>query len=172
MIVMSEYKARVLLNPSQDVQRQATVRFIGSIGGASTPATDRPLLESAATQARSLEGRPLAMYSSLMLPDRPGLRLLESGPRFAAVSAERGDRCPPSEGQGIAGREAEADARALGEEGRVLDFGMFVPWVLATKRLVGRVQQAVARRVKSSPAFCFLAFEKSDPRIAPSTRDI
>ncbi len=29
-----------------------------------------------------------------------------------------------------------------------MDFGMFVPWVVATKSLVGRVQQAVARSVK------------------------
>ena len=71
---MFEYKARVLLNLFRDAQRQATVSF----SGASTPVTDRLLLESTATQARSLEGRPLAMYSSLMLPDRSRLRLLES----------------------------------------------------------------------------------------------
>ena len=57
---MFEYKARVLLNLFRDAQRQATVSF----SGASTPVTDRLLLESAATQARSLEGRPLAMYRS------------------------------------------------------------------------------------------------------------
>jgi len=69
---MFVYQAGVLLNLSQDAQRQATVSFIASIRGASTPVTDRLLLESAATQARSLEGRPLAMYRSLMLPDRQG----------------------------------------------------------------------------------------------------
>ena len=85
---MVEHKARVLLNLSQDAPRQATVSFIGSISGASTPVTDRLLLESASTQPRSLEGRPLAMYSSLMLPDRSRLRPLESGPRFAAAFGE------------------------------------------------------------------------------------
>ena len=86
---MFEHKARVLLNLSQDAQRQATVNVIGSISGASKPVTDRLLLESAPTQARSLEGRPLAMYSSLLLPDRSRLRLLESWPRFAAAFGEQ-----------------------------------------------------------------------------------
>ena len=59
-----------------------------------------------------------------------------------------------------------------------MDFGMFVPWVVATKSLVGRVQQAVARSVKwilfrlPPTAFCFFAFEMIDPRIALSTSDI
>ena len=75
---MFEHKARVLLNLSQDAQRQATVNVSGSISGASTPVTDRLLLDSAATQARSLEGRPLAMDSSLMLPDRSRLRVTEA----------------------------------------------------------------------------------------------
>src|SRR3989454_8537774 len=88
-IAMFEHKARVLLNLSQDAQRQATVNVIGSISGASKPVTDRLLLESAPTQARSLEGRPLAMYSSLMLPDRSRLRLLESWPRFSAAFGEQ-----------------------------------------------------------------------------------
>jgi hypothetical protein len=86
---MFKHKARVLLNLSQDAQRQATVHFIGSISGASESVTDRLLLESAPTQAQSLEGRPLAMYSSLMLPDRSRLRLLESWPRFAAAFGEQ-----------------------------------------------------------------------------------
>jgi len=86
---MFEHKARVLLNLSRDAQRQATVNFIGSISGASKPMTDRLLLESAPTQARSLEGRPLAMYSALMLPDRSRLRLLESWPRLGPPSAAR-----------------------------------------------------------------------------------
>lgn len=50
---------------------------------AGSPAPGRLLLESASTQSRSLEGRPLAMYSSLMLPDRPTLRLLYPRPRLA-----------------------------------------------------------------------------------------
>src|SRR5882724_12304937 len=86
---MFVYQAGVLLNLSQDAQRQATVSFIGSLSGAGTPVTDRLLLESAPTQARSLEGRPLAMYSSLMLPDRTRLRLWELWPRFAAAFGEQ-----------------------------------------------------------------------------------
>ncbi len=86
---MFVYQAGVLLNLSRDAQRQATVSFIGSLSGAGTPVTDRLLPESAAAQARSLEGRPLAMYSSLMLPDRSRLRLSESWPRFAAAFGEQ-----------------------------------------------------------------------------------
>src|SRR6266705_361371 len=86
---MFVYQAGVLLNLSRDAQRQATVSFIGSLSGAGTPVTDRLLPESAAAQARSLEGRPLAMYSSLMLPDRSRLRLSESWPRFAAAFVEQ-----------------------------------------------------------------------------------
>lgn len=76
-----------------------------------------------AFSSNELQPKPGALRvvrCSLMLPDRSRLRLLESGPRFAAVSANRGDRCPASGGQGIARREAQADARALGEEGGVL----------------------------------------------------
>jgi hypothetical protein len=72
---MFEYQAGVLLNLSQDAQRHATVSFIGSLSVAGTPVTDGLLPESAATQARSLEGRPLAMYSPLILPDRSRLRM-------------------------------------------------------------------------------------------------
>jgi hypothetical protein len=56
---------------------------------AGSPAPGRLLLESASTQCRSLEGRPLAMYSSLMLPDRPTLRLLYPRPRLAAAFGEQ-----------------------------------------------------------------------------------
>jgi hypothetical protein len=68
MIVVFNCKVRVLLDLSRDAQRQATVSVIGSLSGASTPVTDRLLLDSAATQARSLENRPLAMDS---IPDAP-----------------------------------------------------------------------------------------------------
>ena len=44
---------------------------------ASTPVAGR-LLQSDSTQTRSLEGRPLTMYSALRLPDRSGLRLLRA----------------------------------------------------------------------------------------------
>ena len=86
---MFEHKARVLLNLSQDAQRQAPVNFIGSISGASKPVTGRSLLESPATQVRSLEGRPLGMSSSLMLPESSRLRLLELGSSFVTALAEQ-----------------------------------------------------------------------------------
>ena len=41
----------------------------------------RLLLESDSPQARSLEGRQLAMYCSLMLPDRSRLRLSNRRPQ-------------------------------------------------------------------------------------------
>ena len=37
--------------------------------------TDTRLLEPAATQAQNLDGRPVDMYDTLMLPDRSRLRL-------------------------------------------------------------------------------------------------
>jgi len=145
--MMFKHKAESFLNLARDAQRQATVSCIGSLSGASTPMTDRLLLESAPT--RSLEGRPLTMGNSLMLPDRSRLRLLESWPRFAAAFGEQRRPMLGSGGQAeSARREAEADARAFGEGGKVMDFGMFVPWAVATKSVVGRVQQALARRVK------------------------
>ena len=55
--MMFEHKAESFLNLSRDAQRQATVSCIGSLSGTSTPVTDRLLLESAPTPARSLEGR-------------------------------------------------------------------------------------------------------------------
>jgi hypothetical protein len=147
--MMFEHKAEPFLNLSRDAKRQATVSCIGSLSGASTPVTDRLLLESAPTPARSLEGCPLTMGSSLMLPDRSRLRLLESWPRFAAAFGEQRRPMAGSGGQAESTRRgAEADARAFGEGGKVMHFGMFVPWAVAAKRVVGRVQQAVARRVK------------------------
>ena len=56
---------------------------------AGSPATSRPLLESVATQSRGLEGRSLAMYSSLMLSDRSTLGLWNPRPRFAAAFGEQ-----------------------------------------------------------------------------------
>ncbi len=56
---------------------------------AGSPATGRLLLESVSTQARSLEGRPLAMYSSLMLSDRSTLGLWNPRPRLAAAFGEQ-----------------------------------------------------------------------------------
>ena len=145
--MMFKHKAESFLNLARDAQRQATISCIGSLSGASTPMTDRLLLESAPT--RSLEGRPLTMGNSLMLPDRSRLRLLESWPRFAAAFGEQRRPMLGSGGQAESARRgAEADARAFGEGGKVMDFGMFVPWAVATKSVVGRVQQAVARRVK------------------------
>ena len=145
--MMFKHKAESFLNLARDAQRQATISCIGSLSGASTPMTDRLLLESAPT--RSLEGRPLTMGNSLMLPDRSRLRLLESWPRSAAAFGEQRRPMLGSGGQAESARRgAEADARAFGEGGKVMDFGMFVPWAVATKSVVGRVQQALARRVK------------------------
>src|SRR2546427_13099425 len=83
-IAMFEHKARGLLNLSQDAQRQATVNVIGSISGASKPVTDRLLLESAPTQARTLERRPFAMDRSPMRPHRSMHKLVESWARLYA----------------------------------------------------------------------------------------
>jgi hypothetical protein len=44
---------------------------------------------SGSTQARRLEGRPLAMYSSLMLSDRSTLGLWSPRPRLAAAFGEQ-----------------------------------------------------------------------------------
>ncbi len=69
-VAMSGHEARVLLGLVPDARgwpfRIHEVRI--------APVTARLLLESGSTQARGLEGRPLAMYFSLMLPDRSRLR--------------------------------------------------------------------------------------------------
>ena len=75
---MSEPKARSLLG-------QYAIQPLD----AGAPATGRLLLESVSTQARSLEGRPLAMYSSLMLSDRSTLGLWNPRPRLAAAFGEQ-----------------------------------------------------------------------------------
>lgn len=54
--------------------------------------------KSASTQAESLEGRPLAMYNSLMLPDRSRLRLLELGPGLNERHEHRATREPEKKG--------------------------------------------------------------------------
>lgn len=48
--------------------------------------TGRLLLESDSTQARTLEGRPLAMHSSLVLSERSRLSLSNSRLRSATTS--------------------------------------------------------------------------------------
>jgi len=45
--------------------------------------------ESPSTQARSLEGRPLGMCCSVMLPEAAMLRLLELGSSFVAALGEQ-----------------------------------------------------------------------------------
>ena len=75
---MSEHRARGLIG-------QGAIRC----PDAGAPATGRLLLESVSTQARSLEGRPLAMYSSLMLSDRSTLGLWNRRPRLAAAFGEQ-----------------------------------------------------------------------------------
>jgi len=81
---MFVYQAGVLLSlPRCPAAGDGQLHRVSQRAG--TPVTDRLLPESAAAQARSLEGRPLAMYSSLMLPDRSRLRLSESWPHSASL---------------------------------------------------------------------------------------
>ena len=75
---MSEHEARSLLGQSAIQSRDP-----------GSPAAGRLLLESVSTQARSLEGRPLAMSSSLMLSDRSTLGLWNPRPRLAAAFGEQ-----------------------------------------------------------------------------------
>jgi len=56
---------------------------------ASAPGTGRVVLESDWTQ--NLEGRPLAMYAALRLPDRSRLGLLNSRQRSVPHSANRSE---------------------------------------------------------------------------------
>jgi len=56
--------------------REPVVKFVADGGERLAPGrTGLLLLEPASTRARSLEGRPVDMYDSLMLPDRSRLRL-------------------------------------------------------------------------------------------------
>jgi hypothetical protein len=95
---MSEHVARVLVSVSHDargrpfkideMRTEPTIKLtaynsarldrgrnaIQSLS-ASAPGTGRVFLEADATQARILEGRPLAMYASLRLSDRSRLRM-------------------------------------------------------------------------------------------------
>jgi hypothetical protein len=60
------------------------------IGMTIAPAvTGRSPLESPSTQARSLEGRPLGMCCSVMLPEAARLRLLELGSSFVTALGEQ-----------------------------------------------------------------------------------
>ena len=97
---MSEHKARVLLSPSREARGRPFVihgsarldpgrNALQSLD-ASAPAIGRVLFESDSTQTRSLEGRPLDMYSSLRLPDRSRLGQLNPRPRSApAVGVQK-----------------------------------------------------------------------------------
>ena len=109
---MSEYRARVLVGLSRDargrpfkideMRTEPALKFptygsalldcgrgaIRSLN-ASAPGTGRVLLESDWTQ--SLDGRPLAMYAALRLPDRSRLGLLNSRQRSVAHSANRSE---------------------------------------------------------------------------------
>ena len=95
---MSEqHKARVLLSPSREARGRLFVidggarldpgRYAIQSLDASAPAIGCVLFESDSTQTRSLEGRPLAMYSSLRLPDRSRLGRLNPRPRSAPAVA-------------------------------------------------------------------------------------
>jgi hypothetical protein len=78
-----EHKAGALLTPLRnareqpakidEIRRELSLEFAPD----GAPVTGRVLLGSDSTQARSLERRSLAMYSSVRLPDRSRLRLLD-----------------------------------------------------------------------------------------------
>jgi len=127
---MSEHAARALLSLSHDARgrpfkidamRTEPALKLAAYGsarldrgrdaiqsqGASALVTGRVLLESDSPEARSLEGRPLAMYASLRLPDRSRLRLSNPGQRSAPHPANRSDPLSaplPSLAQEKAGR--------------------------------------------------------------------
>ena len=87
-----EHKARALLTPPRDAREQPVKideirpQLSLKIATDGAPVTGRVLLGSGSTQARSLERRSLDMYSSLRLPDRSRLRLLDPPRRLAAAS--------------------------------------------------------------------------------------
>ena len=93
---MSEYKARALLSPSREARGRLFVvdgsarldpgRYAIQSLDASAPAIGRVLFESDSTQTRSLDGRPLEMYSSLRLPDRSRLGRPNPRPRLAPAA--------------------------------------------------------------------------------------
>jgi hypothetical protein len=88
-VAMSGPEARVLLGLSHDARgRHFTIDEAGTEPGLKC----RLLLESDSPQARSLEGRQLAMYCSLMFPDRSRLRLFE--PAATTSAADRGTHAP------------------------------------------------------------------------------
>ena len=97
---MSGPEASVLLGLSHDVRgRHFTIDEAGTEPGLKC----RLLLESDSPRARSLEGRQLAMYFSLMLPDRSGLRLFEPAATTSAAS-QRDDVSPLLAREGDGGR--------------------------------------------------------------------
>jgi hypothetical protein len=95
-------EARVLLGRSHDARgRHFTIDEAGTEPGLKC----RMRLESDSPQARSLEGRQLAMYFSLMFPDRSRLRLSE--PAATTSAASRRDDVPP-----LLAREGDRGTRA------------------------------------------------------------
>jgi hypothetical protein len=93
---MSEHKARSLFG-------QYAIQPLDT----GSPAAGRLLVESVSTQARSLEGRPLAMDSSLMLSDRSTLGLGNPRPRFAAAFGEQRRPMSASSADAPGNRELE-----------------------------------------------------------------
>src|SRR5213593_2257361 len=93
-VAMSGPEARVLLGLSHDARgRHFRIDEAGT--------------ESDSPQARSLEGRQLAMYFSLMLPDRSRLRLFEPAATTSAAS-QRDDVSPLLAREGDRGTHAPA----------------------------------------------------------------
>ena len=105
---MFEHKARALLTPPRDARGQAVkideIRREPALKFAAdgAPVTGRVLLESDSTQDRSLEGRSLAMHSSLRLPDRSRLRLLDP-PRADVATSPLPSRRAEGEGGDVCG---------------------------------------------------------------------
>src|SRR3989442_501515 len=105
---------RVLLTPGERQCRSAE---------ASRPVTDRSLLESPPTRARSLKGRPLGMGNSLMLPELSRLSLLEPGSRFVTALGER--------------RRPMTGLNELREQGRITWIEEEHGWIAAPEELRG-----------------------------------
>jgi hypothetical protein len=102
------------------------------IGMTIAPAvTGRSLLESPSTQVRSLEGRPLGMSSSLMLPESSRLRLLELGQ--SSVTA-------------LAGTAATDDrTHELREQGQMTWIEQEHGWVAASEEIVMAPSKEVSK---------------------------
>jgi hypothetical protein len=99
-VAMSGSEARVLLGLSHDARGRP---FKSDEVGTEPGLKCRLLLESDSPQARSLEGRQLAMDFSLMFPDRSRLRLLnlrlQQAPRAGVTTSPLSSLAKETEGR-------------------------------------------------------------------------